>query len=56
MAVRRLIQDVSDEERVQKLKAEVWTCKNRLRSAIRADLGLLFDEDRSADTWSAPSG
>ena len=56
MAVRRLLQDVSDEQGVQKLKEEVWTCKNRLRGAIRADLGLLFDEDRSADTSSAPSG
>jgi hypothetical protein len=50
MATRRLIQDAADNDRVQELKHEVWTCKNNLRSAMRADLGLMFDEDRPIDT------
>ncbi len=50
LAARRLIEAADDEGRLQEFKEDVWSCKNRLRSAIRADLGLMFDEDQPVDT------
>lgn len=45
-AVRQYINGEPDPERLEKLKHEIWACKGRLRSAMRADLGLLYDEDQ----------
>jgi hypothetical protein len=52
LAVRRLIHliDTGNNNDCQELKREVWTCKNRLRAAIRDDLGLMFDEDQPMNT------
>jgi hypothetical protein len=49
VAARRLIQDADDKEHLQERKQDLWNCNNRLRSAIRADLGLMFDEDQPAN-------
>jgi hypothetical protein len=44
--VRRYLDSSDDPQQIQHLKGEIWVAKNRLREAMRADLGLLFDEDR----------
>lgn len=44
-AVRRYINNVADSDRLEVFKLEILSRKNRLREAMRADLGLLFDED-----------
>jgi hypothetical protein len=44
--VRQCIQENPDRERLEELRHDIWSCKNRLRKAMRADLGLLFDEDQ----------
>jgi hypothetical protein len=44
-AVRRYIQAPADSDQLDQLRHEVWDRKGKLRAAMRADLGLLFDED-----------
>lgn len=44
-AVRKYMDDNPDHEQLEKLKYEIWTRKNSLRRAMRADLGLLYEED-----------
>jgi hypothetical protein len=44
-AVRQCIIDGPGSERTEQLKHEIWACKGSLRKAMRADLGLLYDED-----------
>lgn len=46
-AIRRCIAEAPDSDQVEQLKQDVWARMSRLRHAMRADLGLLFDEDRS---------
>jgi hypothetical protein len=43
--VRRYLAEGPDSDRRPRLKDNIWARKNSLRSALRADLGLLFDED-----------
>ena len=47
--LRRAVRAVSDGEVYQghldELTTAIWTSKNELRKAMRADLGLLFEED-----------
>jgi hypothetical protein len=45
IAVRQYLNEAADSERTEQLKHDIWSRKNRLRDAMRADLGLLFDED-----------
>jgi len=45
MAVRQYISDAADSDQLEQLKRDIWSRKNSLRRAMRADLGLLFDED-----------
>ncbi|MEN9646168.1 MAG: hypothetical protein RL238_2837 [Actinomycetota bacterium] len=35
----------SPEDEIAARREEVWQCKNRLREAMRKDLGFLFEED-----------
>jgi hypothetical protein len=44
-AVRQCINDQPAPDQIEELKHEIWVCKGRLRAAMRADLGLLYDED-----------
>jgi hypothetical protein len=44
--VRRYLDASTDPQQLEDLKNQIWLCKNHLREAMRADLGLLFDEDR----------
>jgi len=44
-AVRKYMHGGSDDEQLEKLKYDIWTRKNSLRRAMRADLGLLYEED-----------
>ena len=44
-AVRRYLQEPADSDRFDQLRHDIWDRKGRLRAAMRADLGLLFDED-----------
>jgi hypothetical protein len=55
LAARRLIENISDHEHLAEYKQGVWACKNRLRTAMRADLGLMFDEDQSNELWTSPA-
>jgi cobalamin biosynthesis Mg chelatase CobN len=45
-AVRAYLKEPSDSELLSQLKREIWHRKNGLRTAMRADLGLLFEEDQ----------
>jgi hypothetical protein len=45
--VRRYLDSSNDPQQLEQLKGEIWVAKNLLREAMRADLGLLFDEDRN---------
>jgi hypothetical protein len=45
MAVRRCITETPDSDQIEQLKHDIWSRKGSLREAMRADLGLLFDED-----------
>lgn len=47
-AVRRYLQEPADSEGLDQLQHDIWHRKGALRAAMRADLGLLFDEDRRA--------
>lgn len=47
-AVRRYLQEPADSEGLDQLQHDIWHRKGALRAAMRADLGLLFDEDRQA--------
>ena len=44
-AVRRFMQEPVDSRRLDRLRHDIWERKGQLRAAMRADLGLLFDED-----------
>lgn len=44
-AVRQCINDEPDSERLKQLKHEIWACKGSVCMAMRADLGLLYDDD-----------
>jgi len=44
LAVRRYLKEPADSDQLELLKYEIWDRKGKLRSAMRADLGLLFDE------------
>jgi len=44
-AVRGYIKEPADSEHLKQLEHDIWYRKGRLRAAMRADLGLLFDED-----------
>jgi hypothetical protein len=44
--VRDDISQHPTEKRREEAIHEIWTYKKRLREAMRADLGLLFDEDQ----------
>lgn len=43
--IRQYIKEPADPELLEQLKHDIWNRKGRLRAAMRADLGLLFDED-----------
>jgi hypothetical protein len=45
LAVRRYIHEPADSDLPGELRHEIWRRKGALRAAMRADLGLLFDED-----------
>jgi hypothetical protein len=45
-SVRQCIEENPEPERLEELKHNIWACKGSLRKAMRADLGLLFDEDQ----------
>jgi len=45
LAVRRYLQEPAESDQLELLKYEIWDRKGKLRSAMRADLGLLFDEE-----------
>lgn len=45
-AVRRYIKEPPDSDHLEQLEHDIWYRKGILRAALRADLGLLFDEDR----------
>lgn len=45
LAVRHCIAHSVDSDEVEQMKHDIWVKKGRLREAMRADLGLLFDED-----------
>jgi glutamate-1-semialdehyde aminotransferase len=47
-AVRRYISEPEDSSDLEQLKHDIWLRKGQLRTAMRADLGLLFDEDQHA--------
>jgi hypothetical protein len=44
-AIRQYLKESPDSDQLLKLKDAIWSRKNSLRKALRADLGLLFDED-----------
>jgi len=44
-AVRRYMQEPAGSEQLGRLRYDIWSRKGQLRAAMRADLGLLFDED-----------
>lgn len=44
-AVRRYLQEPAGSDQLDELRHDIWDRKGRLRAAMRADLGLLFDED-----------
>jgi hypothetical protein len=44
-AVRRYTQEPTGSDQLDQLKHNIWDRKGKLRAAMRADLGLLFDED-----------
>jgi hypothetical protein len=46
-AVRHYMEESQGSDRLEQLKHEIWSRKNSLRAAMRADLGLLFDEDQA---------
>ena len=44
-AVRRCLHEPAGSDQLSRLRQEIWQCKGQLRAAMRADLGLLFDEN-----------
>ena len=44
-AVRRYLQEPAGSDQLDQLRHDIWDRKGQLRAAMRADLGLLFDED-----------
>src|SRR5215469_9962469 len=48
LAVRRCLCEPADSDQLEQFKHEIWDRKGKLRAAMRADLGLLFDEDSQA--------
>jgi hypothetical protein len=44
-AVRRYLTAPTGTDQLDQLKHDIWESKGNLRAAMRADLGLLFDED-----------
>ena len=55
-AVRRFIQEPADSAHLGQLRHDIWTRKGQLRAAMRADLGLLFDEDAPVIAkWLTPA-
>jgi hypothetical protein len=44
--IRQCIEENPASERLEQFKHEIWSHKNKLRLAMRVDLGLLFDEDQ----------
>jgi len=44
-AVRRLLREPTGSDQLDRLRQDIWNRKGQLRAAMRADLGLLFDED-----------
>ena len=56
IAVRRYIQAPADSAQLDQLRHDIWTRKGQLRAAMRADLGLLFDEDAPVIAkWLTPA-
>ena len=45
-AVRHYLSEPADSDQLDQIRNEIWSRKGRLRAAMRADLGLLFDEDQ----------
>ena len=45
-AVRQYLEKSAHHDQLEQAKHDIWSHRNRLREAMRADLGLLFDEDR----------
>lgn len=54
-AVRRYLAAPAGSDQLDQLKHDIWESKSKLRGAMRADLGLLFDED-ALDRGSSPGG
>lgn len=48
VAVRRYLGEPDDTGLLDQIKHDIWLRKGELRAAMRADLGLLFDEDQEA--------
>ena len=48
-SVRRYLSEPPASELLDQLQHDIWMRKGQLRTAMRADLGLLFDEDQAAD-------
>jgi hypothetical protein len=48
MAVRRYLGEPDDSSLLDQIKHDIWLGKRRLRTAMRADLGLPYDEDQEA--------
>ena len=48
-AVKAVTEDVVSKDELEGATERIWRCKNDLRGALRADLGLLFDEEAVAN-------
>jgi hypothetical protein len=44
-SIRKCLEEEPDSERIEQLKRDIWARKGSLRMSMRADLGLLFQED-----------
>jgi hypothetical protein len=51
-AVRRYLREPAGSDQLDELTDDIWTRKGQLRTAMRGDLGLLFDED----SWQSHDG
>lgn len=47
--VRRYLAAPTGSDQLDQLKHDIWESKGKLRVAMRADLGLLFDEDNVSE-------
>lgn len=53
-ALRRYLSEPADSGLLDQLQHDIWSHKGHLRRAMRADLGLLFDEDPHVGRLTEP--